>query len=75
MLRVSHIPFYIIKHAKIYKVKREQYEYVQESLMWTLETGLGDAWTEDVAEAWNWVMTLIGTTMADAGDNALEEGE
>ena len=64
-----------MQHAKIYKVKREQYEYVQETLMWTLETGLGDAWTEDVAEAWNWVMTLIGTTMADAGDNALEEGE
>jgi len=37
-----------------FKVERAHYDAVGETLLWTLETGLGKAWTEDVdvADAW-----------------------
>mmetsp|Transcript_35156 Transcript_35156/g.83977 ORF Transcript_35156/g.83977 Transcript_35156/m.83977 type:complete len:344 (+) Transcript_35156:71-1102(+) len=63
------------KHAKEWKVKREHYAPVGASLLWTLETGLGEAWTEDTADAWTWVYGVIADTMADAGDKAIAEEE
>lgn len=38
------------------------YGWVGESLLWTLERGLGDDWTPAVQEAW----TICYTTLADA---------
>lgn len=35
-----------------YGVKPVHYKYVGESLLWTLEKGLGNEWTEEVANAW-----------------------
>src|ERR1700680_2937947 len=35
-----------------YGAKREHYPVVGAALLWTLEKGLGDAWTPEVAEAW-----------------------
>jgi hemoglobin-like flavoprotein len=35
-----------------YGAKAEHYPVVGGALLWTLEKGLGDAWTSDVAEAW-----------------------
>ncbi len=35
-----------------YGAKSEHYPVVGGALLWTLEKGLGDAWTPDVAEAW-----------------------
>jgi nitric oxide dioxygenase len=35
-----------------YGAKPEHYPVVGAALLWTLEKGLGDAWTADVAEAW-----------------------
>ena len=35
-----------------YGAKPEHYPVVGGALLWTLEKGLGDAWTPDVAEAW-----------------------
>jgi hemoglobin-like flavoprotein len=35
-----------------YGARREHYPVVGAALLWTLEKGLGDAWTPEVAEAW-----------------------
>jgi nitric oxide dioxygenase len=35
-----------------YGAKPEHYPVVGSSLLWTLEKGLGDAWTPDVSAAW-----------------------
>ena len=35
-----------------YGAKPEHYPVVGGALLWTLEKGLGDAWTPDVAQAW-----------------------
>lgn len=49
-----------------YGVKAEDYDTVGAALLWTLEQGLGDAFTSDVKEAWVNVYTLVATTMKDA---------
>jgi nitric oxide dioxygenase len=49
------------RHAG-YGVKDEHYATVAEALLWTLEKGLGPAFTPAVKEAW----TLTYTTLADA---------
>src|ERR1700704_2781636 len=36
-----------------YGAKPEHYPIVGGALLWTLEKGLGDAWTPDVAGGWN----------------------
>ena len=59
------------RHALEWSCKREHYDLVGECLIWTLKTGLGDAWTPEVADAWTWVYGVIAKTMADAGDDAL----
>jgi hemoglobin-like flavoprotein len=41
-----------------YGAKAEHYPVVGAALLWTLEKGLGDAWTPDVADAWT---TAYGT--------------
>ena len=61
------------RHSTAYKAEREHYDAVGETLVWTLKTGLGDAWTDDVADAWTWVYGVIATTMADAGEKAVFE--
>src|SRR5712671_4097643 len=35
-----------------YGVRKEHYPVVGAALLWTLEKGLGDGWTTDVADAW-----------------------
>jgi hemoglobin-like flavoprotein len=35
-----------------YGAKAEHYPVVGSALLWTLETGLGDGWTPDIASAW-----------------------
>ena len=49
-----------------YGVKPEHYEIVGEALIWTLETGLGDAFTADVRQAWTEVYGALASTMIDA---------
>jgi hemoglobin-like flavoprotein len=53
------------RHAG-YGVKAEHYDTVASALLWTLEKGLGDAFTDEVREAWVAVYMLIATTMQDA---------
>jgi hemoglobin-like flavoprotein len=49
-----------------YGVKDEHYATVGTALLWTLEKGLGDAFTTEVKEAWTTVYTLLATTMKNA---------
>jgi nitric oxide dioxygenase len=49
-----------------YGVKEQHYTKVGEALLWTLEQGLGDAWTTDVKEAWVSCYTLLTDAMLTA---------
>lgn len=54
-----------------YGVKEEHYQTVGAALLWTLEQGLGDLYTPDVAEAWTAAYTLLAGVM----QQAVAEGE
>jgi len=49
-----------------YGVVDAHYDTVGAALIWTLQQGLGDAFTADVKEAWIAVYTLLATVMKDA---------
>jgi hemoglobin-like flavoprotein len=50
-----------------YGAKAEHYPVVGAALLWTLEKGLGEAWTPEVADAWTAVYgTLSGFMIAEA---------
>ena len=49
-----------------YGVKDEHYDTVASALLYTLETGLGDKWTEEVKSAWVSVYTVLASTMKTA---------
>jgi hemoglobin-like flavoprotein len=50
-----------------YGAKAEHYPAVGAALLWTLEKGLGDAWTPDVAAAWTAAYgTLSGFMISEA---------
>lgn len=52
-----------------YGVKAEHYPVVGAALLWTLEKGLGDAWTPELAEAWTAAYgTLSGYMISEAYD-------
>lgn len=54
------------KHVT-YGVKAAHYEAVGAALLWTLEKGLGDKWTPDVAAAWTEAyVTLSGYMIGEA---------
>ena len=53
-----------------YGVKNEDYAVVGEALIWTLGQGLGDAFTDDVKEAWVTVYGILADTMTKAADEA-----
>merc|ERR1719271_1255133 len=53
-------------HVK-YGVKLEHFDAVGASLVHTLETGLGELWTEELKVAWTKVYGVVAKTMIDAG--------
>lgn len=53
------------RHAG-YGVKDEHYDTVATALLWTLEKGLEDAFTDEVKAAWVETYTLLATTMKEA---------
>jgi len=53
------------RHAT-YGVKDEHYATVASALIWTLEQGLGDAFTPETRTAWVKVYTLLAETMQQA---------
>jgi hemoglobin-like flavoprotein len=55
-----------IRHVS-YGAKTEHYPVVGSALLWTLEKGLGDAWTPEVADAWTAAYgTLSGYMISEA---------
>ena len=57
----------LAKRHVSYGVRDEHYDKVGEALLWTLEKGLGEAWTPDVAEAWTAAYgTLSGYMISEA---------
>jgi nitric oxide dioxygenase len=57
----------LAKRHVAYGAKPEHYPVVGGALLWTLEKGLGEAWTPDVAEAWTAAYgTLSGYMISEA---------
>ena len=54
------------KSHATYGVKEEHFEAVAEALLWTLEQGLGDAWSQEAKIAWTETYTILATTMISA---------
>jgi hemoglobin-like flavoprotein len=61
------------RHAELYRVPDESYDTVGEALLWTLDYGLGEAFTAEVKDAWIQVYTLVSKTMK-MGRCAVGEG-
>jgi hemoglobin-like flavoprotein len=60
------------RHAE-YGVVESHYETVGEALLWTLEKGLGPAFTPEVKEAWTTVYGVLATTMKAGIEERLAE--
>ena len=58
------------RHAG-YGVEDRHYDTVGEALLWTLEMGLGAAFTADVKDAWATVYEVLATTMKNAARDVL----
>jgi hemoglobin-like flavoprotein len=54
-----------------YQVKDSHYGSVGEALLWTLGTGLGEAFTEDVKASWIAAYTLLSNTMKAAAQEKI----
>lgn len=54
----------------MYGVEDEHYDVVGEALLWTLEQGLGDRFTDETREAWARVYELLAGTMKRAAGEA-----
>ena len=61
------------RHA-YYGVRPEHYDTVGAALLWTLEAGLGEAFTAEVREAWTSAYLFLTTTMQEAAAST-ETGE
>lgn len=51
------------RHTELYKIPDASYGAVAEALLWTLDYGLGEAFTEEVRAAWTSVYTILAATM------------
>lgn len=51
------------RHTELYKIPDASYAAVAEALLWTLDYGLGEAFTEEVRAAWVSVYTILAATM------------
>src|SRR5947207_10091885 len=57
----------------MYGVRQEHYATVGAALLWTLQTGLGDAFTSEVREAWTCAYMFLSSTMQRAAANTETE--
>jgi hemoglobin-like flavoprotein len=51
------------RHRDLYKIPGDSYAVVGEALLWTLDYGLGEAFTPEVRGAWLHVYQLLASTM------------
>ena len=59
-----------VRHVS-YGVKEHHYAIVGTALLDTLEKGLGDAFTDDVREAWLAAYTILANTMKQAAEEGI----
>ena len=59
------------RHAG-YGVRDHHYESVGAALLWTLEQGLGEAWTPELRDAWTDAYLAISSTMLQGAEAARE---
>lgn len=57
-----------------YGVRDTHYDSVGEALLWTLEQGLGNAWTAEVKAAWAAAYALLSGVMREAAKAANDTG-
>lgn len=55
------------RHTSLYKIPDESYDHVGQALIWTLDQGLGPAFTDQVREAWTRLYGVLATTMKLGG--------
>jgi hemoglobin-like flavoprotein len=61
----------VVKLAKRhvnYGVKPGHYAVVGDALLWTLETGLGENWNEELKQAWTDCYVILSTAMINAAE-------
>ena len=63
---LSPILAQLAKRHKGYGVRDEHYDKVGEALLWTLEQGLGDAFTPEVKTAWTDLYGVVASSMKQA---------
>jgi hemoglobin-like flavoprotein len=51
------------RHSELYRIPDAAYDTVGEALLWTLDYGLGKAFTPDVRTAWKELYGLLALTM------------
>ena len=65
----------LAKRHVSYGAKPEHYPIVGAALLWTLEKGLGDAWTPEVAEAWTAAYATLSGYMIGEGYGSTQAAE
>lgn len=60
------------KAHKGYGVKAEDYDKVGASLLWTLQQGLGDAYTPAVEDAWSSTYATLSSVMIDGAEYSVK---
>ncbi|MFK7857690.1 MAG: globin family protein [Granulosicoccus sp.] len=63
------------KAHKDYGVAEADYPKVAASLLWTLEKGLGEAYTDDVKDAWTATYTTLSSVMIEGAGYSSNEPE
>src|SRR5690606_38326525 len=63
------------RHSDLYHIPEESYAIVGEALVWTLDYGLGDAFTPEVKAAWTELYVALARTMAMGAALRDERGE
>lgn len=58
------------RHGLLYKVPDDAYPVVGEALIWTLDMGIGEAFTADVRAAWLKLYSLLSSIMIMGTRNA-----
>src|SRR5262249_49339232 len=77
LARLDEVAPFLVKlgarHVR-YGVRPEHFDVVAEALMWTLEQGLGDAFTPDVRDAWVAAWNVVAGDILAGGSGGRTSG-
>jgi hemoglobin-like flavoprotein len=57
------------KRHKNYRVEAKDYKTVGDTLLWTLQDGMGEEWTNEHKQAWMTAYSLLSETMIAAAED------